>query len=36
MADEVTFLERTDPLRPGAFYVKGTDALKPRRCARDI
>jgi hypothetical protein len=26
MADEIRFLEGTDPRRPDAFYVSGTDA----------
>ena len=29
MADKIKFLEGTDPARPGAFYVKGTDTMTP-------
>ena len=29
MADDIEIIEGTDPARPGAFYVRGTDALKP-------
>jgi hypothetical protein len=29
MADKIKFIEGTNPARPGAFHVKGSDALKP-------
>ena len=29
MADHQIFAEGTDPSKPGAFYVKGSEALQP-------
>ena len=29
MADSQMFVEGTDPSKPGAFYLKGTDAMTP-------